>query len=118
MTTAKKSTAKKTTAKSSSTKVKKSQTSGAKVQTTSGAASVGIVPAGGIDPRLVEERERRRDAEKDIRPASYQAPTLDPKLAEIREQTIKLEKERPASSFSRLIVCSRISANLGSSVGA
>jgi hypothetical protein len=77
-----KTTAKKTTAK------------GAKVQTTSGTTGVVRVPAGGIDPRLVEERERLREAEKDVRVASHSEPaTLDPKLAEIREATKKREAE-------------------------
>lgn len=51
------------------------------------------VPAGGIDPRLVEERERRREAERDVNVAAPQEATLDPKLAEIRERTKQREAE-------------------------
>lgn len=66
----------------------------AKVVTTKGAVDTSVVvPAGGIDPRLVEERERRREAEKDVKFATPQPAYLDPKLAEVREATRKREKE-------------------------
>lgn len=66
----------------------------AKVVTTKGAPDTSVVvPAGGIDPRLVQERERRREAEKGVRLATPRPASLDPKLAEVRDATRKREKE-------------------------
>ena len=67
----------------------------AKVQTTAGPDTGPVrVPAGGIDPRLVEQRDKQREAEKDVRYAHASEPApLDPKLAKIRDETIKREAE-------------------------
>lgn len=90
---AKKTTARKTTAKTTAKK-SEAETPEAAVQTTDGTSEVTIVPAGGIDPRLVERRDAQREVERGVRPAHAAEPaSLDPKLAEIREQTIKRESE-------------------------
>lgn len=88
-TTARKSTAKKTTARKSTAEPE------AAVQTTEGTQDGPVVvPAGGIDPRLVEQRDKQREAEEGVRFARASEPaTLDPKLAEIRDRTIKREAE-------------------------
>ena len=64
-------------------------------QTLSGPRSGSVrVPPGGIDPRLVEQRDKQREAEKDVSFARTSEPApLDPKLAKIREQTIEQEKK-------------------------
>jgi hypothetical protein len=91
---AKKTTARKTTAKKTTAKAAEAKAPEAAVQTTEGPQrGVVRVPAGGIDPRLVERRERLREAERDVRPAAPTTATIDPKLVEIREATKKREAE-------------------------
>ena len=93
--TAAKPPAKKTAARKSSTKAETKAE--ATVQTNDGGQTtsrVPRVPAGGIDPRLVEQRDKQRELEKGVVYARSSEPArLDPKLAEIRERTIKRERE-------------------------
>ena len=114
---ARKSPAKKTTRKSSNeitaSKIKAGTVTAAKIKAgtvtanqiaeSSDAQSGPVrVPLGGIDPRLVEERERRREAEKGVRYARSSEPArLDPKLAEIRDATRKREAELSGRSLRK-----------------
>ena len=97
---AKKTTARKTTAKKAT---EPEATPEAAVQTTTGTQSgVVRVPAGGIDPRLVERRDAQREAERGVTYARSSEPArLDPKLAEIREQTKKREAELANRSLTK-----------------
>ena len=63
-------------------------------KTTEGSTSGPVrVEAGGIDPRLVEQRDKQREAERGVRYAHNSGPArLDPKLAEIRDKTREQEK--------------------------
>lgn len=94
MAEAKRKTArKKTTAKTTARKAAPKEQAEA-VQTSSGPQTGPVrVEAGGIDPRLVEERERRRAEAAAVTVAPPQPAFIDPKLLEIRDRTIKREAE-------------------------
>lgn len=87
---AKKTTARKTTARKSTAKKAAPE---AAVQTDE--PQLGhFVPAGGIDPKLEEQRDAQRELEAGVQFARASEPAqLDPKLAEIRDKTIKREAE-------------------------
>lgn len=91
------------TARTSKADVGSGAESAATVQTTTG-TSEGVVrvPAGGIDPRLVEAREAQKLLERDVRPAVSEPARLDPKLAEIRDRTKKREAELANRSLTKV----------------
>lgn len=98
MATAKrKAPARKTTA--AKTTAKKTAPEKAEVQTTTGTQVPVRVEAGGIDPRLVEARERQKAEEAGVALASPQPATIDPKLVEIRDKTIQRERELAGRSL-------------------
>ena len=92
---ARKTTAKKTTKKAEAPKAE------ASVQTTTGTQTGPVrVEAGGIDPRLVEQRERQKAEEAGVAPAAAPQPaSIDPKLLEARERTIQRERELAGRSL-------------------
>lgn len=88
--TARKTTAKKTTRKTTAKRAAQASAAEPTAETQSGPVRV---EAGGIDPRLVEARERQKAEESGIQAASPRAATIDPKLLQIRERTIKRQAE-------------------------
>lgn len=90
----KKATTRQTMTRKTAAKTAETSAKEASIQTTSGAQSGPVrVEAGGIDPRLVEERERRRAEESTVRVAVPSEPYIDPRLVEIRDKTIAREAE-------------------------
>lgn len=94
--------AKTTETRSKTPKATKEQTAPAAVQSVGGDAGYPVrVPAGGIDQRLIEARDRQREEERGVAAATAAEPArLDPRLAGIRDRTKARERELAGRSLT------------------